>query len=148
MYDGAAPGFGEPKWLLGTPRASSDATRSAVFLHGMWRSGSTFLWSRFRESSDAYCFYEPLHHSLSKLTAKRIAQDTVEQITASRHPAMDRPYFAEFAPLIDRKGVRHYQRRLAYDRFALQGERSGAEALYNGPDRLCGQAGAYGRAGI
>jgi hypothetical protein len=86
----------------------------------MWRSGSTFLWSRFRESSDAYCFYEPLHHSLSKLTAKRIAQDTVEQITASRHPAMDRPYFAEFAPLIDRKGVRHYQRRLAYDRFALQ----------------------------
>ncbi len=85
----------------------------------MWRSGSTYLWSRFRSLDDTYCFYEPLHHGLAKLTEKRISRDTPEQIIANRHPSLAQPYFSEFSPLIARRGVRHYAADLAYDRFAL-----------------------------
>jgi hypothetical protein len=86
----------------------------------MWRSGSTYLWSRFRVSPGVCSFYEPLHHGLAKLTHARIERDTPEQIEANRHPKLADPYFVEFGPLIDRRGVRGYDKRLAYDRFILQ----------------------------
>ena len=91
-----------------------------VFLHGMWRSGSTYLWSRFRAAPNACCFYEPLHHGLSKLTRERIERDTAERISGNRHPSLAEPYFAEFAPLIGRRGVRDFHRNLAYDRFVMR----------------------------
>jgi hypothetical protein len=90
-----------------------------VFLHGLWRSGSTYLWSRFRMSEAARCFYEPLHHGLARLTAERIAHDTPEKIDGNRHPALSDPYFLEFAPLLGLRGVRGFRDDLAYDRFAL-----------------------------
>jgi hypothetical protein len=96
------------------------SARRPVFLHGLWRSGSTYLWSRFRTSPHARCFYEPLHHGLAKLTPERIARDTPEQIGANGHPALRAPYFQEFAPLIDQRGVRGYREDLAYHRFALR----------------------------
>jgi hypothetical protein len=120
MWGGAPPPFADQKWLLGSSQGGPSDRRPAVFLHGMWRSGSTFLWTRFREDPQTCCFYEPLHHSLCKLTPERIAQDTAERITASRHPAMADPYFAEFAPLVGGKGVRGFRKRLAYDRFVLE----------------------------
>ncbi len=124
MYDGASSPYGETGSISTFNGAEMRARGRPVFLHGMWRSGSTFLWSRFRETPDTCCFYEPLHHCLAKLTVERIAEDTPEQITAHRHPALSAPYFAEFAPLIRRKGVRYYNRRLAYHRFALQPDES------------------------
>ncbi len=103
-------------------RGDDDTLRAAkrpVFLHGAWRSGSTYYWSRFRALPETLCFYEPLHHSLAKLTHKRIAQGGAEVMAALNHPALSQPYFAEYAPLIDRRGVRAYRRALAYDRFHL-----------------------------
>jgi hypothetical protein len=92
---------------------------SPIFLHGAWRSGSTFYWSRFRALTDTLCYYEPLHHGLSKLTPKRIGRTGDEIAAALDHPALSAPYFAEFAPLIDGRGVRNYDRSLAYERFHL-----------------------------
>ena len=91
-----------------------------IFLHGMWRSGSTFIWSRFRALSSTCCFYEPLHHGLARLTAAKIHRDTPEVIAGNKHPELSAPYFAEFAPLLKSRGVRGYRRTLAYHRFALE----------------------------
>lgn len=90
-----------------------------IFLHGMWRSGSTFVWSRFRALNSACCFYEPLHHGLARLTAAKVHRDTPDVIARNKHPELSTPYFAEFAPLLTSRGVRHYRPSLAYHRFAL-----------------------------
>ena len=89
-----------------------------VFLHGLWRSGSTYVWSRFRAAEGAHCYYEPLHDGLKRLTRARIARDTPDAIQSNHHPALAQPYFAEFGPLIGGRGVRRYRRRFAYTRFA------------------------------
>src|ERR1700752_4779331 len=104
-------------------RVAPDVARSPddlrpVFLHGLWRSGSTYVWSRFRIARGAVCFYEPLHDGLRRLTRERIARDTPHAVNANHHPPMEHPYFAEYAPLIGLRGVRGYRRRFAYDRFA------------------------------
>lgn len=118
MYDGTDWPLRENRSFSPIDAPANNATRP-IFLHGMWRSGSTYLWSRFRTASNTRCFYEPLHHGLAKLTHARIERDTPEQIGANRHPILSTPYFDEFAPLIDRRGVRGYHRSLAYDRYVL-----------------------------
>jgi hypothetical protein len=103
--------------LLG--HSTAGACRRPVFLHGMWRSGTTYVWSRFRAAPGAHAFYEPLHHGLAKLTRARIARDTNERVTAMGHPALEQPYFAEFEPLLSWRGVKKYSASFAFDRFAL-----------------------------
>ncbi|MBI1326230.1 MAG: hypothetical protein GC136_01150 [Alphaproteobacteria bacterium] len=95
-----------------------------VFLHGLWRSGSTYVWSRFRVLSQTYCFYEPLNQGLGRLTLDRIGRDTEERTENNHHPHMHQPYFAEFAPLVFGRGVINYVRHLAYDDYALKPKQS------------------------
>jgi hypothetical protein len=101
---------------------SSDPLRP-IFLHGLWRSGSTYVWSRFRAAEGSLCYYEPLSDGLRRLTHARILRDTPETMLSNNHPALAQPYFAEFAPLLAGRGVRGYQRRFAYTRFAPPAER-------------------------
>ena len=89
-----------------------------IFLHGVWRSGSTYVWSRFRAAEDTLCYYEPLHDGLRRLTPERIRRDTPDNIRLNHHPDLAQPYFAEFAPLVTRRGVQGYRSRFAYSRFA------------------------------
>ena len=91
-----------------------------IFLHSLWRTGSTYVWSRFRAAARTRCYYEPLHDGLTRLTQRRIDRGTAEMIEQNNHPELTQPYFAEFAPLLAGRGVRGYQRRFAYSRFALE----------------------------
>lgn len=93
---------------------------TAVFLHGLWRSCSTYIWSRFRASPKAYCYYEPLNVGLARLNHKRMASATPDRMEAAGHPAMAEPYFAEFTPLLKKwRGVKKYHASFAYHRFIL-----------------------------
>jgi hypothetical protein len=98
----------------------------------MWRSGSTYLWSRFRESPDAYCYFEPLYAGLARLTPTRLNGPTWrDAVSDNRHPALSAPYYAEYAPLIARRGVKDYKRELSFHRYALEaGDRDPALARY------------------
>ncbi len=98
--------------------APSPAPLRPIFLHGLWRSGSTYVWSRFRAADNVVCYYEPLHDGLARLTEGRIQRDTPAAVQTNHHPALAQPYFAEFAPLVEGRGVRNYQRRFAYTHFA------------------------------
>lgn len=91
-----------------------------VFLHGMWRSGSTYVWSRFRACNETYCYYEPLNHGLGRLTTARIDRDTPEITATNGHPSLSRPYFAEYEPLIKGRGVAGFRPRFSYSRFILE----------------------------
>jgi hypothetical protein len=97
--------------------------RAPVFLHGLWRSGTTYLWSRFRANPDTCCYYEPLHEGLHRLTVERIGRSSAEEVASNGHPELARPYFAEFEPLIRRgRGVEGMSKRFAHERFALEAE--------------------------
>jgi len=67
-----------------------------------------------------------------------------DAVAANRHPELDEPYFAEFSPLLSRRGVKGFDRRFAFDRFAL-----GAQDQYPALERylksLIGYAAAQDR---
>jgi len=71
---------------------------SPVFLHGGWRCGSTYIWSRFRQSPHALCRGTPSSWN-------------------SRHPQLDRPYHDEYLPLLGLRGVRGYHDHFAVARY-------------------------------
>jgi len=85
-----------------------------VFLHGLWRSGSTYVWSQFRAQEGVCAFYEPLNTELARMTPARMAARTPP--AHLRHPDLGRSYFAEFKPLLRRRGVAGYRRGFAYRR--------------------------------
>lgn len=105
-----------------------------VFLHGGWRCGSTYVWSRFRASPLTTCFYEPFSERLAHSSVKR---DMVESERGwdSRHPRLSAPYRVEYMPLLRRlgRGVPGYRRKLAllryFPRDGIKCERSYLERL-------------------
>lgn len=113
--------------------------RDGIFLSGLWRCGSTYIWSKFRALPDTYCFYEPLNQGLGRLNRKRIERYKPEVTKINTHPVMEKPYFAEFEPLMKRRGVRGFRRRFAYDRYALHPDEKD-EALKKYTDLLCATA--------
>lgn len=87
-----------------------------IFLHGGWRCGSTYVWSKFRHLSAVTAFYEPFSEKLAKYDAHKIAQD-LPTAWDSRHPPLDLPYAAEYLPLTAGIGVPLYTDRFAVRRY-------------------------------
>jgi len=83
-------------------RPAARGRTSAVFLHSSWRTSSTWLWSKFRDSQEALCFYEPFHHFLRTASVDQaLAVDA--QSWPSRHPQAP-SYYLEYVPLFRRGG--------------------------------------------
>jgi hypothetical protein len=77
---------------------------SPIFIHSLFRSGSTWLFDRFRNSSEGYwCYQEPYHETLINLKIQPEVLMSIHQETASslRHPQINRPYFQEFYEIRD-----------------------------------------------
>ena len=70
----------------------------AIFLHSSWRAASTYVWAKFRQRPDTYCYFEPLNEHLFTLTAEII--DRFRPWSFANHPALQAPYLEEFRPLI------------------------------------------------
>lgn len=87
-----------------------------MFLHGGWRCGSTYIWSRFRCSPQAMCFYEPFHEMLAWCNTRKIRRVTSASWD-SRHPPLDRPYRSEYGSLIWWRGVPGYREDFAVARY-------------------------------
>lgn len=77
----------------------TDPQQAPIFIHSLFRSGSTWLFDRFRRSLAGYwCYQEPFHEFLINL--KDRPEDVLaihQQISQElRHPALNKPYFYEF----------------------------------------------------
>lgn len=78
---------------------------SPIFIHSMFRSGSTYIFERFRRSEDPpyFCFQEPLNEAvyLNRNTRAQLQAigSTGDLSRLLRHPEMDRPYFAELCDI-------------------------------------------------
>ena len=72
---------------------------SPVFVHSMFRAGSTYLFSVFRRAEEHYrCYYEPMHERVAW------AASDVNRLTPAsseapklRHPQLNKPYFQELS---------------------------------------------------
>jgi hypothetical protein len=93
-----------------------DSFMQAVFLHGGWRCGSTYVWNKFRDLDDVTGFYEPFRERLASFTTESLLGDTHTQWD-SRHPPLRDAYFAEYLPLLGARGVRNYEERFALERY-------------------------------
>jgi len=67
----------------------------SLFIHSLFRSGSTYVWNAFRRSPKGYwCYQEPLHETvlaLEKAPMELLAFDTNEETKYLRHPKLDKP---------------------------------------------------------
>lgn len=91
-----------------------------VFLHGMWRSCSTYIWSSFRNNSQTFCLYEPLHQGLGKITKDRIYRDSKETHKNNHHGKLTNPYFFEYEALINRRGLPYFKKSFGFRNYVLR----------------------------
>src|SRR5665213_530886 len=81
-----------------------------VFLQTGFRTGGTWLWSRFRQCPDVLAFCEPLNEMLESITPEAVSGLT-SMASSLNHPTLEAPYFQEFSAFIDSQtgGGKHYR---------------------------------------
>jgi len=90
-----------------------------IFIQAMWRTGSTYIWKKFREQPKYRAYYEPLHHLLVKSRAENEAEHSAALAASLRHPSVERYYFAEL-PFTVSGGVAFFEKSLSYERYCLE----------------------------
>ena len=100
-------------------------TQRPVFIHSQFRTGSTYLWSKFRQDRGNCCYYEPFHQDLVKLGPQRPHLWSHDRMTtrAMRHPDLDKNYLAEYEPLLspEQAGVPFFKKSFSFDDFCNNG---------------------------
>jgi len=89
-----------------------------IIIHSLFRSGSTYLFNKFRESANGYwCYQEPLNEFfLHKIDRKDLVTYEKDKMNQLRHPNMEKPYFYEFYHIWDEiKDI--FQKEFCYDTF-------------------------------
>lgn len=92
-----------------------------IFIHSLFRSGSTYLFQKFREAGGRYtAFKEPLHelHLTADDRCYRDRKLTETIRRELRHPPLDRPYFQEFEPW-RLQGRSLFRKEFPFDRYFL-----------------------------
>lgn len=102
----------------------TDMERQArpVFIHAMWRTGSTYIWNKFREQSGYRAYYEPLHEHLWLLRRKDFENEEIQTTNRQlRHPELKKHYFDEFPS--DAEGrVPLFREEFTFDTYCLEPE--------------------------
>lgn len=73
---------------------------SPIFIHSLFRSGSTYLFQIFRRSAAGYwCYQEPLHEIaiFCRENPSGLKNEGEETVQLLRHPKLDQSYFKELA---------------------------------------------------
>jgi len=101
---------------------------SAIFLHSMFRTGSTYLWNKFRKVDRYYCYYEPLHHIMTDLTSTNVDSLLVGDYDSVHHPRLEKHYLYEYEPLLKHQvnvnatGVPYFKKEFSYEQFCKNDE--------------------------
>lgn len=86
-----------------------------IFIHSMFRTGSSYLWKKLDAHRKVTCYYEPLHESLAGLDHKTI-QKNAENTAAFHGRLGSTNYWANYSSLLsDKKGVKGYDKKFAYN---------------------------------
>lgn len=82
---------------------NSISSSSPIFLHSLFRSGSTYLFKVFRRLGEGYtCYQEPLHEITVQARDNHgllLGDQGGDKVRELRHPKLDKPYFSELYSL-------------------------------------------------
>jgi hypothetical protein len=91
-----------------------------IFNHSLFRTGSTWLFDRFRQAEDQgfWCYQEPFHETLINLKDQPELVFGIhgDMSTSLRHPTLDKPYFYEFYTIREHIGD-SFQKCISFDSF-------------------------------
>jgi hypothetical protein len=93
---------------------------SPVFIHSLFRTGSTYIWLKFRNNKKNCCYYEPFNEVLSVLSKDVSCElNKTFAIDVLGHPQLGRRYFYEYEKLLidDIQGVPCFQKSFVADEF-------------------------------
>lgn len=74
-----------------------------IFIHSLFRSGSTYIFDVFRRNKEYWCYQEPLNEIALKLkdTPEDLLQPDASLSVALRHKQLEKPYFYELYQVKD-----------------------------------------------
>jgi hypothetical protein len=94
---------------------------NSIFIHSLFRSGSTYVFGAFRRSAAGYwCYQEPLNEYVRHVAdaPERLLEIGARDSALLRHPALDKPYFWEFYQV--RKAIAPlFRKEFSYDTFFI-----------------------------
>lgn len=102
-------------------RLAPELRSRPIFIHALFRTGSSYLWDKFRRSRDHVAFYEPLHEELAYMRPHNLAEFRQRHRLDSRHRLSGPGWlFQEFESRLAaaKAGVRGYRRDFAYYHYA------------------------------
>ncbi len=97
--------------------------KRVIFIHSMFRTGSSYVWQKFNRHRGIMAFYEPLHESLNGLTLESL--DKASRNTSNYHPRLSgSSYWENYRGLLRQgeKGVANYKTRFAYHDYTNNGD--------------------------
>ena len=97
-------------------------TAHPIFLHSLFRTGSTYIWNKFRQNPSYYCYYEPFHQCLADLTAENIETALTNDFESVNHPVLTRCYLHEYKPLLNpgQVGLPFFKKSFSFDEFCYK----------------------------
>lgn len=117
-------------------------TGHPIFIHSMFRAGSTYLFNAFRrvEGSPFWCYQEPLHELFSSFGENPAAwvELTSRQNSLLRHPDLGESYLAEYLP-ISMEIADKYRQTFPYESY-FESQPSSLEELRAYLAMLCREA--------
>ena len=89
-----------------------------VFLQALWRTGSTYLWGKFRSRDEFRGYFEPLHEALYCKTREKLKADYDHAVQKYGHSFISHNYYDEFN-IRASGGAEHFERRFTLERYAM-----------------------------
>lgn len=93
-----------------------------LFLHSLFRAGSTYFFNKFRTDDNFVCFYEPLHQDLMKLRQNNVDTfwgfDPSSEVTKKQnHPSLQQAHFKEYQKLFknDQAIFPYFEKSYSFD---------------------------------
>ncbi len=100
-----------------------------IFIHSLFRTGSTYIWNKFRQNDRYYCYYEPLHQDFVSLSREHPdLWEFSRAVTEHMHfPDLDRSLTFEYHSLFipGEKGLPLFKKSFSFDEYCHNGTNIG-----------------------
>lgn len=90
-----------------------------IFIHSLFRTGSTYIWNKFRQDERYHCYYEPCHQNLIRMTLDNIESLLTSDFEIVNHPRLTRSYWEEYRPALQKNiiGLPNFKKEFSFDEF-------------------------------
>ena len=100
-------------------KLAEKSNNAPIFIHALFRTGSTYLWRKFREVKEFYCYYEPLHHFFLEIDQNYKDKFWKEDTLIGKELQVKKHFLHEYENLIDnqKKGLPYFKKSFIFDQY-------------------------------